>query len=79
MKKTKILIGFLIIVSLVISLSINVFAEGADEASESGADNNALLFIIAGIFAILAVTAVLLVNRKTKKYRQAFKKRKKRK
>ena len=80
MKTNKIISVLLLITLLAFSLSFNVLAEGSveDTQAEQGNDLTAML-IITAILVVLAVISVLLVNKKTKKYRLAFKKRKKKK
>lgn len=79
MRKIKITatLALSVLLSLLLSLTAFASSEGETQANADGSDVE--LYIVAGIFAFLAVISVVLVNKKTKKYRQAFKRRKKKK
>lgn len=80
MKTTKILSILVLATLLVFTLSLNVLAESsAEETANTPNADETVMFVIAALLVILAIISVVLVNKRTKKYRQAFKKRKKKK
>ncbi len=80
MKKIRIISVLVLATVLAFSLSLNALAESVgEETQNSSTGNETVMFVIAAVLVILAVISVVLVNKKTKKYRQAFKKRKKKK
>ena len=80
MKTNKIISVLLLITLLAFSFSLTAFAESsAEDVREASGNEVMIMLVIAAILAVLAVISVLLVNKKTKKYRLAFKKRKKKK
>ena len=78
MIKNKILSVFALITASTPLLSQGVRAESTPEdvQAASGSDETVML-VIACVLVALAVVSVVLVNRRTKKYRQAFKRQKK--
>lgn len=83
MRKIKITatlaLSVLLSLLLLLLLSLTAFASSEAETQANADGSDIELYIVAGIFAFLAVISVILVNKKTKKYRQAFKRRKKKK
>ena len=80
MKKIKYLSFLASAFALALAFPFNALAEStSEEANVGSSGNETLMLIIAAVFLILAVVSVVLVNKRTKKYRQAFKKRKKKK
>ncbi len=73
MKKQLTLI--LLIIAISLCFTVNALAD-SPEAGNSGEDHTVLI-IIAAVLSVAAVISVVLVNKKTKKYRQMFKKKRK--
>ena len=68
---------FLSLTALSLCFCANVLAEPLEQGSD---ENSRMVFVvIAAALAVAAVISVILVNKKTKEYRQAFKRRRNKK
>ena len=78
MKKIKIITTVVLMSVLALLLPVNAFAEStAEETQGALSSNEAAMLIITAVLVVLAVISVIVANKRSKKYRQAFKKRKK--
>lgn len=79
--KTKKLLTALLALLLILPLALNASAEDistSNGVSEQGSDTT-LIIIVAVSLALLSIICVLIANKKSAKYRKAFKRRKKKK